>query len=383
MAMKFAISYSTPFYGVDPDKIIAYAQHAENHGFESLYLPEHIVLYPGAMVGAAELPTTLPYADPLDCLSFVAAATHRILLGTGVLLLPYHHPVVLAKRLATINVLSKGRMRLLTVGLGTLPGEASAVGVDFSTRGRRADEAIDVLRLLWAGGKDGVSFRGEFFAFDNLCSLPKPYGVTHLPIHIGGSSRAAAIEAGRSPETLEYTRWGSIDMSVEQVEAFAAQGVTRIVVSATTTEPDQQREQMSAFAQRFGLLDQLPTSSDAADAAPAAGVSTPAAGSRRRRLLAVVGQVDECPGGAEVLATPELPDRLDTEGLLEMRRGAITDPGERGDRGIDEVGQAHVLVLPVHQLDEVGGNRHECSLRTGRSGTVPDTAGIFPHWADG
>ncbi|MEU0485244.1 TIGR03619 family F420-dependent LLM class oxidoreductase, partial [Streptosporangium sp. NPDC006013] len=195
--MKFAISYNTAYYGADPDRIMAYARHAEDCGFESLYLPEHIALYPGAKVGPYEIPPSLPYADPLDCLSFVAAATQRILLGTGVLLLPYHHPVVLAKRLATIDVLSKGRMRLLTVGLGTLPGEAQAVGVDFSTRGRRADEAIDVMRLLWAGGEDGVSFTGEFFAFDDLCSFPKPHGITHLPIHIGGSSRAAARRAGR------------------------------------------------------------------------------------------------------------------------------------------------------------------------------------------
>ncbi|WP_424529458.1 TIGR03619 family F420-dependent LLM class oxidoreductase [Sphaerisporangium viridialbum] len=289
--MKFAVSYSTPYHGIDPDRIVAYAQHAEDCGFESLYVPEHIALYPGAMVGRFELPPSLPYFDPLDCLSFVAAATHRILLGTGVLLLPYHHPVVLAKRLATIDVLSKGRMRLLTVGLGALPGEAQAVGVDFSTRGRRADEAIDVMRLLWAGGEDGVSFAGEFFTFDDLCQFPKPYGVTHLPIHIGGSSRAAArragrrgdgyfpggaldpneraiqldlarstaIEAGRNPETLEYTRSGPIDMTIDQVEEFAAQGVTRIVVSATATEPDRQREELSAFAQRFALLEHLPS----------------------------------------------------------------------------------------------------------------------------
>jgi alkanesulfonate monooxygenase SsuD/methylene tetrahydromethanopterin reductase-like flavin-dependent oxidoreductase (luciferase family) len=119
--MKFAVSYSTPYYGVDPDKIMTYAQHAEACGFESLYLPERIVLYPGARVGPTEIPPSLPYADPLDCLSFIAAATQRILLGTGVLLVPYHHPVVLAKRLAT----------------------------------------IDVLRLLWAGGEDGVSFTGS------------------------------------------------------------------------------------------------------------------------------------------------------------------------------------------------------------------------------
>jgi len=288
--MKFGISYSTPYYGVDPDRIMAFARLAEECGFESLYMPEHIVLYPGAMVGPYEMPPSLPYVDPLDCLSFVAAATERILLGTGVLLLPYHHPVILAKRLATVDVLSKGRMRLLTAGLGTLPGEARAVGVDFATRGRRADEAIDVLRLLWGGGEDGVSFVGEFFSFDNLCSFPKPYEVTHLPIHIGGSSRAAArragrrgdgyfpggaldrderavqwelvrssaAEAGRDPEALEYTRFGSIDMPVERVEELAARGVTRIVVNTAATEPDRQREELSAFARRFGLPEHLP-----------------------------------------------------------------------------------------------------------------------------
>ncbi len=283
--MRFAISYSTSAFGVDPDRLLAYATHAEECGFEALYLPEHIALYPGAAVGQFEFPPDLDIADPLDCLAFVAAATSRILLGTAVLLLPYHHPVILAKRLATIDRLSHGRMRLLTVGVGALPGEAGAVGVDFASRGRRADEAIDVMRLLWAGGKEGVSFHGEFFDFDRLTSFPKPYGGTDLPIHIGGSSRAAArragrrgngyypggmltpqeraeqlelaraeaAKAGRDPEALEYTRHGSIDISRDKVEAFAAQGVTRIVVSASTTDPAEQRAELTEFAERFGL----------------------------------------------------------------------------------------------------------------------------------
>lgn len=284
--MKFGISYSTPYYGTDPDRLMAFAQHAEACGFESIYLPDHIALYPGATVGALDMPPTLPFPDPLDCLSFVAAVTERILLGTGVLLLPYRHPVVLAKRLATIDLLSKGRMRLLTVGLGTLPGEAEALGVDFASRGRRADEAIDVLRLLWAGGADGVSYHGAFFSFDNLCIYPKPHGGDQLPIHIGGSSRAAArrvgrrgdgyfpggmlmpaqraeqwelasstaVAAGRDPAALEYTRWGSIDMPPDRVAGFAAQGVTRIVVGATATDPVEQFEEMAAFAARFELV---------------------------------------------------------------------------------------------------------------------------------
>ncbi|MGB3439639.1 MAG: TIGR03619 family F420-dependent LLM class oxidoreductase [Actinophytocola sp.] len=283
--MRFAISYQPAHHGADrPDRLVAYARHAEECGFEGLYLPEHVALYPGAALGAFELPPTTPYLDPVDALAFVAANTSRLLLGTGVLLLPYHHPVTLAKRLATVDVLSAGRLRLLTVGVGALPGEARAVGVDFASRGRRADEAIDVLRLLWTGGKDGVSHDGEFFRFENLCSFPQPLG-GQLPIHVGGSSlaaarragargdgwfpggaltpderarqlaaaRSAAAGAGRDPAALEYTRWASIDLPSESLRAYAAQGVTRLVVSATADDPAGQRAQLSTFAARFKL----------------------------------------------------------------------------------------------------------------------------------
>ena len=171
--MKFGITYNTGYYGTDPDNMAAVARHAENCGFESFYVPEHIVLYPGAKTGTVEFPPALAVADPLECLSFAAATTERILLGTAVLLLPYHHPVVLAKRLATLDALSRGRMRLLTVGLGTLPGEAQAAGVDFATRGRRADEAIDVLRLLWAGGEERRQLRRGVLLLQQPVQLPQ------------------------------------------------------------------------------------------------------------------------------------------------------------------------------------------------------------------
>jgi alkanesulfonate monooxygenase SsuD/methylene tetrahydromethanopterin reductase-like flavin-dependent oxidoreductase (luciferase family) len=165
------------------------------------------------------------------------------------------------------------------------PGEAEAVGVDFATRGRRADEAIDVLRLLWAGDEKGVSFHGEFFSFANLCSFPKPPNARTLPIHVGGSTRAAARraglrgdgyfpggvigsqeratqielmrttarEAGRDADALEYTRWGSIDMSEGDVEAHAVNGTTRLVVGTSALDPQAQREELSAFAERLKL----------------------------------------------------------------------------------------------------------------------------------
>jgi probable F420-dependent oxidoreductase len=281
--MKFGLIYNTAYHGTDPDQVIAVARHAEQCGFESFYVPEHIALYPGAAVGPAVFPASMPIADPLECLTFVAAVTDDILLGTGVLLLPYHNPVILAKRLATLDVLSKGRMRLFTVGVGALPGEAMAAGVDFSTRGRRADEAIDVLRLLWSGDENGVSFDGEFFSFTSLCSFPKPLG--RLPVHVGGSSRAAARRAGlrgdgyfpggrltvqerasqldlmrataraagRDPGALEYTRWGSIDMTDSDVAGYAEQGTTRMVVAPTSAGIFEQHDQISAFAERLNL----------------------------------------------------------------------------------------------------------------------------------
>lgn len=282
---KFALSYSTPIFGADPDRLVTVARHAEQCGFDALYVPEHVATYPGAQLGAWRIPPTLPFPDPLDILTFVAATTERILLGTAVLLLPYHHPVTLAKRLATIDVLSKGRMRLLTIGVGALPGEAAAVGIDYTTRGRRTDEAIDVLRRLWAENEDGATFHGEFFALDHVFGYPKPVAKAGLPIHIGGSSAAAArraglrgdgwmpggslgdeereslwelvkataAQAGRDPDTIAYTRTGSLEISAEQVEHLARQGVTRIVVGAPPGEPEEQCAQLTTFAQRLHL----------------------------------------------------------------------------------------------------------------------------------
>jgi probable F420-dependent oxidoreductase len=283
--MKFGVAFNTAYFGVDPDAIAAYAQHAEACGFESFYMSEHVALYKGAQLGGAAIDPTLAIADPLEVLAFVAARTERILLGTAILQLPLHHPVMLAKRLATIDVLSKGRMRLLSIGLGSLPGESAALGVDHATRGRRADEAIDVLRLLWAGGENGVSFEGEFFSFNDVCIYPKPHNAGTLPIHIGGSSRASARRAGLRGDgyfsggaigrderlrqidlmrttakdngrdvVFEVTRWGSKDLTAAEVEAHAADQVTRLVVGPASLDPEVQRDDLTAFAGRVGLI---------------------------------------------------------------------------------------------------------------------------------
>jgi probable F420-dependent oxidoreductase len=283
--MKYGLVYHTGFFGIAPEQVTGLARHAEQCGFESFFTTEHIALYPGVTLGRMPIAPDTPIADPLEVLSFVAGVTERIILGTSVLLLPFHQPVVLAKRLATIDQLSRGRMRLFGIGVGSLAKEAEAAGVDFHTRGRRADEAIDVLRLLWAGGTDGVSFDGEFYSFTDLCSYPKPYQASTLPIHIGGSSPAAARRAGlrgdgyfpgggvtdeqrsaqvalmretaraagRDAGALEYTRWGNIAMTPDEVAALAAEGVTRLIISPTTADLAEQQKELSTFAEQHGL----------------------------------------------------------------------------------------------------------------------------------
>jgi probable F420-dependent oxidoreductase len=185
----------------DPEWMSAFARHVETCGFESIVAVEHTVLmteyssmYPYDASGRVGLPADCPVPDPLDLLAFLASQTDRLGLATGVLVLPNHHPVVLAKRVATLDALSGGRIRLC-VGMGWLREEIEACGAAFSSRGRRADEQLEVMRLLWENRPDGASFSGEFFEFDHAACYPKP--TQWVPIHIGGHSRAAARRAGR------------------------------------------------------------------------------------------------------------------------------------------------------------------------------------------
>src|SRR5258708_14216237 len=145
--MKFGVAFHTAYFGTDPDAIAAYAQHAEACGFDSFHMSEHVARYKGAKLGGVTFDPTVSFADPLEVLAFVAARTERILLGTAILQLPLHHPGMLAKRLPTIDVLSIGSMRLLTLGLGSLPGEPDALSVLHATRGHPAAEASHVQSL--------------------------------------------------------------------------------------------------------------------------------------------------------------------------------------------------------------------------------------------
>ena len=137
------------------------------------------------------LPPHTDLLDPVPVLAFAAARTRRIRIGTGIVILPLRNPVTLAKELASIDVLSGGRLDV-GIGVGYVPGEYAAMGIDFHTRGRRADECIGALRSLWHD--DQPSFHGEFVSFDGIQCRPQPVQ-PRLPIHASGMSTAARRRA--------------------------------------------------------------------------------------------------------------------------------------------------------------------------------------------
>ncbi|MBV0918082.1 LLM class F420-dependent oxidoreductase [Mycobacteroides chelonae] len=186
----------------EPDKILEFARAAERLGFTEISVVEHAVVigdtqstYPYSPTGQSHLPDDVDIPDPLELLSFVASATTTLGLSTGVLVLPDHHPVVLAKRLATLDRLSRGRLRVC-LGVGWMREEIEACGGDFDHRGAATDEAVAVMRTLWS--TDGpAAYDGDFYRFHNAYSYPKPIRPQGVPLYIGGHSKAAARRAGR------------------------------------------------------------------------------------------------------------------------------------------------------------------------------------------
>jgi probable F420-dependent oxidoreductase len=274
----------------DPDWVAGFARHVEACGFDGLVVVEHTVVvrdydsvYPYDASGRMEIEPGCDVPDPLELLAFVAGITSRIALATGVLVLPNHHPVMLAKRAATLDRLSGGRLRLC-VGMGWMREEVEALDVDFGSRGRRADEQLEVLRLLWEGDEKGVDHDGEFFRFRNAVCRPAP--AHRIPVHVGGHSLAAArragrhgdglqplgvkgeeltslvatmresaAAAGRDPDALELTLGHLVPaVTPERAERLAALGASRLVLAASPL-PDLPAalDELSACAERLGL----------------------------------------------------------------------------------------------------------------------------------
>jgi probable F420-dependent oxidoreductase len=169
-----------------PDAIRRAAVQAEDLGFADVWVSEHVILPKGA-----PYPPSPAFYEPILTMTWAAAATKRVRLGASVIVLPMHHPVPMAKQIATLQLLSEGRV-IFGIGVGWLEAEFAALGVPFRERGRRTDESIALMRALWRD--DPVSFSSKYISahIADMRMEPKP---PPIPIWVGGSSEAALARA--------------------------------------------------------------------------------------------------------------------------------------------------------------------------------------------
>ena len=192
--MKLTVEFPSVSYRWGPEGIIKLAQAVEQIGFDQLDMFDHVVMGYGTATRAAPMyPPQMPIMEAIVMLSFIAAATNRIGLGTEVLVLPQRNSTLTAKQVSTLDTLSGGRVRL-GVGVGWQESEYKALGEDFGNRGRRMDEAINLLRRYWS--EESVSANSQFYQFEAIAMEPKPPQGGKLPIWIGGSADATMKRVG-------------------------------------------------------------------------------------------------------------------------------------------------------------------------------------------
>jgi probable F420-dependent oxidoreductase len=186
-------------HNVEPDVLARRAQLAEEVGIESLWVGDHIALPPGE--------GNPPRLEALIALTYLAAATTRIRLGVGLIVLPQRQPVLLAKQLTSLDVLSRGRLSV-AVGAGYVEPELNAMGVTLAERGARTDEYLAAMRALWDAAP---SFAGRFVSYSGVVQHPSPVQRPHPPIVVGGHSPAAYRRAAR-----HGSGWYGWGLDVEQ-----------------------------------------------------------------------------------------------------------------------------------------------------------------------
>ena len=185
-----------------PANLLRAAEKAEALGYDTVWFSDHIVIptevksfYPYHPSGQMQFNPSEPYWEPLTAMSYVAGRTSRLRLGTSVLVLPYRNPVVTAKMLATLDVLSNGRVTL-GAGVGWMEEEFKAIGLDtYPRRGAYSDECIRIFRELWT--RDNPSFQGEFHQFSNVRCEPRPVQPGGIPVWVGGHTPPAIRRAAR------------------------------------------------------------------------------------------------------------------------------------------------------------------------------------------
>lgn len=259
------MKFGTGIMGLSFRHFSEVARTFEAQGFESIWVPEHLVFpaeaptnYPVTINGAPPFTADTPTYDPWVVLAYIAAATERIRLATDVYILPLRHPLQTARAVVTLDRVSNGRV-ILGVGVGWLEAEFEYVGLPFRDRGQRTDAAIDAIRKLWS--EDVIEVRDDHFAFGPVKFEPKPLQRPAIPIEVGGFSAPALRRAGRRGDgwvevgsrsvadfrhkldavmearaqagrggRFEVTVTGQLANDPSQYQALAEAGATRVVV---------------------------------------------------------------------------------------------------------------------------------------------------------
>jgi probable F420-dependent oxidoreductase len=276
------MKFGTFLYQTSPKSIAAIARTAEASGFESIWIPEHIILpvtyrspYPYSSSGRMTVPPETPLHDPMLALAFVAGITTRIRLATGVLVVPIRNAFTTAKAVASLDVLSGGRF-IFGVGIGWLEEEFDAVGMSFKDRALRTREYLALMKELWSN--ESPEYHGKTISIEGCKFMPKPVQRPHPPIVFGGNTepslkRAAKLGDGwyGIAEDIDETaatikrlreheraagRIAPLELTVSRlreqlkpadIERFAAMGVSRIIVALALTT----REHIAAM-EKFG-----------------------------------------------------------------------------------------------------------------------------------
>jgi probable F420-dependent oxidoreductase len=257
---------------MQPDDFQTVARAAERLGYDAITVPEHMVLPPELAHHMGGF-----WPDALTAMAFLAGATSRIRVRSGVMVLPYHPPIQLAKAVATLDVMSGGRV-MLNLGVGMARGEFEALGVPFTERGRVADEYTEALKVLWTDPEP--SYSGRYVRFSNVVFEPKPVQQPHPPLWFGGRSahalrRALRLGDGWSPDGAQsgkgpwLSRLEDLPSFLEQVATEAQLDVPdgfdiAMPLELTLIGPDHELldegadlSSPQAIVDRIGLLGQL------------------------------------------------------------------------------------------------------------------------------
>ena len=251
------------------------AQRAEALGFDSLWTGEHVVL-PDPRQAPSPAPPDFAMLHPSTALAYLAGVTERVKLGTGITLIAQRNPVVLAKEMASLDVVSEGRL-LLGIGAGYLHQEFAALGVPFQERGARTDEYVAAMRALW--NEERPSFHGRFVQFDAIQAMPRPVQDGGPPIVVGGASDAALRRSvdyaqgwygfalnveqtagvlerlrGLGGDGLEISVTPSVRLNTETLAQYAELGVHRLIALL----PQDESRALEAMAEMAELADLEP-----------------------------------------------------------------------------------------------------------------------------